>query len=244
MQADVSTSGMARLGAGLQLDQALPLPTKANPWSLSRVTVPKEGEAPVDQLRVELVELTTGVDPTKHRLTVVKQPNTGALQPAFEVTADGNVHIFHDLKIGGARIEGVLPGSPTTLADLAAEEGDLLAQAQAILNVHTDTDLKGSVALTTPPKPFLAFTITLTATSAVTNVAVYRSVIVGSVVHEKGFLQQGSSVTPATPLTVDGTFNAGLFATGTLIHVVVLAIGVGTDGQPRSAFARLMAAKP
>jgi hypothetical protein len=226
----------------LRFDDAHPAPAQARPWTVARVAVSADGQQ-FEQLRFELVELTQGVDATANSFAI-GVPRGALTTPPLVVGADGTVSVARDLEVAGAIVKGALGGGAGTLADLAMQEGDLLAQAQAILNRSANTELTATMISNGFVGSVLRFTVTLNATLQVDDVAVYRTVVVGSGIQLRGFLSSGRVVRPAASVTIQGSVDAATVASGVAIQVPILAIGVGPDGQPRSATTQLNVNKP
>lgn len=226
------------------LDTPVSPPPAAVPWSLYRATVTRPDQTVVEQLRLEVGEVKSGVDPHSLELLVM-QGGTGAEQDLLHVDAGTTVTIPNNLTVEGfTTVTGTtspLPGG-ATLSSLAAQEADLLAMAQVILNRLTNTDLQATqVGTPTIAGSQVTYTLRLTtsATTAVSGVAVYQTVIGPAQLISHQFIAQGLNLPAASTHDITQTTDAG--ATGLTVTIAVLAIGVGQDGQPRTATLQLQA---
>ena len=222
-------------GGRVVLDTAIPAPSAAAPWSLYRATYTRPDHTVAEQLRLEIGELKTGVDP--HALELfVAQDGTGAVNDLVHVDASGTVTIS-----GGLVVEGVATasGSPsplpdgTTLASLAAQEADLLASAQLILNQLTNTDLRAEHTGVTHSGTDVTYTLRLVSSpaTAVNAVSAYETVTGPAGLISTELVAQSIDVPANT--TSDVARSIDVHATGLTVTIAVVAIGVGQDGQPR-----------
>jgi hypothetical protein len=240
---DSSVAGAVYAPRPVVLDTPVAPPTAAVPWSLYRATVTRPDKTVVEQLRLEVGEVKSGVDPHSLELLVM-QGGTGAEKDLLYVDAGTTVTIPKNLTVEGfTTVTGTtspLPGG-ATLSSLAAQEADLLAMAQVILNQLTNTDLRATqVGTPAIAGSQVTYTLRLTtsATIAVSGVAVYETVIgTGLISHQ--FIAQGLNVPAASTHDITRTTDVG--ATGIAVTIGVLAIGVGQDEQPRTATLQLQA---
>ena len=233
-----SVAGAVQVSGSVALAAAIPAPSAASPWSLYRATVTLPDKTVAEQLRLEVGEVKTGVDP--HALELLVAPGgTGAGQDLLHVDAGGTVTIPGSLTVEGVTtVSGWATTGPgggtgaTTLSGLAASEANVLAAAQALLNQLTNTDLKASAQGVSSAGGTVSYTLQLasSATMAVTDIAAYETVVVGSSVVSRQFVAQGVNLSPAGTADIPRTI-----AVGGSAHVAVLAIGAGQDGQPRAA---------
>jgi hypothetical protein len=235
ISADAGLGGDLQAGGRVVLERAIAAPPAAAPWSLYRSTLIRPDKTVVEQLRLEVGELKSGVDPQALELLVAAD-GTGAATDLMHVDASGTVTIT-----GGLTVEGVATatGSPgplpagTTLASLAAQQADLLAAAQLVLNQLTDTDLRAGHAGVTHAGTIVSYTLQLTssAATAVNGVSAYETVTgpPGSI--SRRFVAQGIDLPAGSTADVARSIDVG--ATGLTVTIAVVAIGVGQDGQPR-----------
>lgn len=241
---DTSVAGAVHAAQPVVLDTPIPPPPAALPWSLYRATLTRPDQTVVEQLRLEIGEVTSGVDP--HSLeSLVMQGGTGTGKNLLHVDAGGTVTICGPLTVAGfTTVTGTTVPLPAgqTLSSLAAQEADLLARAQVILNRLTNTDLQATQAGTpTTAGNQVTYTLQLatSATTAVSGVAVYETVIAPARLIHRQFIAQGLNLPPAGTHDITQTIDVG--ATGMTVTIAVLAIGVGQDGQPRTATLQLHA---
>jgi len=225
----VQVSGSATLAA------AIPAPSAASPWSLYRATVTRPDKTVAEQLRLEVGEVKTGVDPHALELLIAQ----GAGPDLLHVDAGGTVTISGGLTVVGVTtVSGWATTGPgggtgaTTLSGLAASEANVLAAAQALLNNLTNTDLKASAQGVSSAGGTVSYTLHLasSAATAVTDIAAYETVVVGGSVVSRQFVAQGVNLSPAGTADIHRAIPVG----GTA-NIAVLAIGAGQDGQPRAA---------
>ena len=234
VSANAGLDGDLQAGGLVILEAAIPAPPAAAPWSLYRATSTRPDNTVVDQLRLEVGELKSGVDPRALEL-VVAPHGTGGTKDLMYVDASGTVTISGHLTVEGVATATGSPGplpAGTTLASLAAEEADLLAAAQLVLNQLTDTDLRAGHAGVTHVGTIVSYTLRLINSSpaAVNAVAAYETVTATTPI-SRGFVAQNVDVPAGSTVGVTRTINAG--GTGLTVTITVVAIGVGQDGQPR-----------
>lgn len=231
-----SVADAVQVSGSVALATAVPAPSAASPWSLYRATVTLPDKTVAEQLRLEVGEVKTGVDPHALELLIAQG---GAGQDLLHVDAGGTVTIPGSLTVEGVTtVSGWATSGPgggtgaTTLSGLAASEANVLAAAQALLNQLTNTDLKASAQAVSSAGGTVSYTLQLasSATMAVTDIAAYETVVVGGSVVSRQFVAQGVSLSPAGTADIPRTIPVG----GTA-NVAVLAIGAGQDGQPRAA---------
>lgn len=226
------------------LATAVPAPSAASPWSLYRTTVTRPDKTVREQLRLEIGEVKTGGDPQALEL-LIAQGGTGAGQDLLHVDATGNVTIPNGLVVQGVTTVGGGAGAggsggagsgATTLSGLVAQEANVLAMSQALLNQLTNTDLRMPFPSPAPAASagVVSYTLQLANSSAatITAVAAYETAVAGSTVLSKQFVVQGVNLPAAGSYNINRTITAG---TGQNVTVTVLAIGAGQDGQPRTA---------
>ena len=236
ISADADLDGELQADGGrMILDTAVPAPPAAAPWSLYRATFTRPDHTVAEQLRLEVGELKSGVDP--HALELfVAQNGTGTVNDLLHVDASGTVTIPGNLVVEGV---ATATGSPsplpagTTLSSLAAQEADLLASAQLVLNQLTNTDLQAGHASVGHSNTRVSYTLQLTSSSAtaVNGVSAYETVTGPTSPISRGFVAQDISLPAGSTANVARTIDVG--ATGLTVTIAVVAIGVGQDGQPR-----------
>jgi hypothetical protein len=243
--ASVSVAADVRTAGAVTLTTPVPPPPAATPWSLYRATLTRPDKTVAEQLRLEVGEAKAGADPHALEL-LVRRRGTGTAAELLHVDAGGTVTIAGHLKVEGfTTVTGqpsALPNAPT-LSSLAAQEADLLAQAQILLNQLTDTNLLAT-QLPGPPPPanHVSYTLRLSSVAmAVTAVAAYETVIdlSTSMRISNHFVAQGIDLPAGTTNDTARLIDVG--AAGQTVSVVVLAIGVGQDGQPRTGTLRFQA---
>jgi hypothetical protein len=242
---DTSLAGEVQGGGRVVLDTPVPPPPAALPWSLYRATLTRPDKTVVEQLRLEVGEVKSGVDPHALEL-LVAQGGTGAVKELLRVDASGTVTIPGPITVEGyTTVTGQaspLPAAPT-LSSLAAQEADLLAMAQVLLNQLTDTDLRAVVSGTPTAAGSDAVTYTLglvnLSATAVQGIAAYETVIGSAGLISHQFIAQGIDLPAASTHDITRTVTAGPHPTP--VTIAVLAVGVGQDGQPRTATLRFTA---
>ena len=243
--ANVSVEAEVRAAGAVTLTTPVPALPTATPWSLYRATLTRPDKTVAEQLRLEVGEAKAGADPHALEL-LVTQGGTGTAADLLHVDAGGTVTIAGDLVVEGFTTmtgqPSALPNAPT-LTSLAAQEADLLAQAQILLNQLTDTNLLATQLPGPPPPPnAVSYTLRLSSVAmAVTAVAAYETVIdlAGNTPISSQFVAQGIDLPAGSTNDTVRQINVG--AAGQTISVVVLAIGVGQDGQPRTGTLRFQA---
>lgn len=240
-----SVAGPAQAAGPVVFDVPVPAPAAALPWSLYRATLTRPDQTVAEQLRLEVGEVKSGVNALGLELLVM-QGGTGAGQDLLRADAGANVTIPGKLVVKGFTTAAGFPGVPgaPTLSALAAQEANLLAQAQVLLNKLTDTDLRAVQAGTwTPSGNTVIYKIELvsSATTAVSSVAVYETVInlATSKLVSSQFVGRGINLAAASTYDIARTVDVGSNPTPVLI--AVLAVGVGQDGQPRTGTLRFQA---
>jgi hypothetical protein len=236
VSADADLDGELEAGGGRAvLNTAVPAPPAAAPWSLYRTTFTRPDKTVAEQLRLEVGELKSGVDP--HALDLfVAQDGTGTVNDLLHVDANGTVTISGSLVVEGvATASGSpnpLPGG-TTLAGLAAQEADLLASAQLVLNQLTNMDLRAEHVGVTHSNTVVSYTLRLasSAATAVNAVSAYETVTGPVNVISSGLVAQAIDLPAGSTSDVARSIDVG--ATGLTVTIAVVAIGVGQDGQPR-----------
>lgn len=243
--ANVSVEAEVQTAGAVTLTTPIPPPPAATPWSLYRATLTRPDKTVAEQLRLEVGEARAGVDPNALEL-LVTQGGTGATADLLHVDAGGTVTIAGDLVVEGFTTmtgqPSALPNAPT-LSSLAAQEAGLLAQAQILLNQLTDTNLRATW-LSGPPPPanHVSYTLRLSSVAmTVTAVAAYETVVdlSSNKAISSQFVAQGIDLPAGSSNDTARLIDVG--AAGQTISVVVLAIGVGQDGQPRSGTLRFQA---
>lgn len=242
---DTSVTGSAQAAGPVVFDTPVPPPAAALPWSFYRATLTRPDQTVAEQLRLEVGEVKSGVNARGLELLVV-QGGTGAEQDLLHADAGANVTIPGNLVVKGFTTAAGFPGVPeaATLSALAAQEANLLAQAQVLLNQLTDTDLRAlQVGTWTHSGNTVAYTLRLvsSAATAVSSVAVYETVInlaVSTLVSNQ-FVGRDINLAAASTYDIARTINIGSHPTPVLI--AVLAVGVGQDGQPRTGTLRFQA---
>ena len=241
---DTTVAGAVQAAQPVVLDTPISPPPAALPWSLYRAMLTRPDQTKVEQLRLEIGEVTSGVDP--HGLeSLVMKGGTGTGKNLLHVDAGGTVTIPGPLTVAGfTTVTGTTVPLPAgqTLSSLAAQEADMLALAQLILNRLTNTDLQATqVGTPTTAGSQVTYTLQLvtSATTAVSGVAVYETVIAPARLISRQFIAQGLNLPPAGTYDITQTIDVG--ATGMTVTIAVLAIGVGQDGQPRTATLQLHA---
>lgn len=223
----------------------MPPPAAALPWSLYRAVLTRPDQTVAEQLRLEVGALTSGVNAHGLELLVMRGGNDAG-QDLLHVDAGASVTIPGDLVVKGFTTAAGFPGVPAapTLSSLAAQEANLLALAQVLLNQLTDTDLRAHQAGTwTASGNTVAYTLRLlsSAATAVSSIAVYETVInlVASTLISKKFIGRDINLATSSMLDIARTITVGPHPTPVLI--AVLAVGVGQDGQPRTGTLRFQA---
>ena len=172
-----SVAGAVQVKGVMALATAMPPPSAASAWSLYRATVTRPDKSVAEQLRLEVGEVKSGVDPRALELLVARG-GTGAEQDLLHVDAGGTVTIPGGLVVEGTTTVsgGAGPGA-TTLSGLAAQEANLLAMGQVLLNQLTNTDLKASAQGVSRGGSTVSYTLQLASTTAVTDIAAYETVV-------------------------------------------------------------------
>ena len=236
-----SVTGEVKAAGRVALGTPVPAPSAASPWSLYRAAVTRPDKTMAEQLRLEIGEVKSGVDPRALEL-LVAQGGTSPAKNLLHVDGGGTVTIPGGLVVEGfTAVSGGAGPAATTLSGLAAQEADVPAMARALLNQLTDTDLKA--AYQNPPTVadgVVSYTLQLTssASTAVTRIAAYE-IVIGTVtathltsVLSRQFVAQGVNLSPGSSYRINRTIRAG---PGRNVSVAVLAARAGPDGQPRSA---------
>lgn len=245
VSADTSVTGSAQAAGPVVFDVPGPPPAAALPWSLYRATLTRPDQSVAEQLRLEVGEVKSGVNPRGLELLVMRG-GSGAEQDLLHADAGANVTIPGKLVVKGFTTAAGFPGVPgaPTLSALAAQEANLLAQAQVLLNKLTDTDLRAlQVGTWTHSGNTVTYTVRLvsSAATAVSSVAVYETVInlAANTLVSGQFVGRDINLAAASTYDIARTINAGSHPTPVLI--AVLAVGVGQDGQPRTGTLRFQA---
>jgi hypothetical protein len=235
---DVSVAGEVLSGGRLRLHAAAPAPQAAVPWSLYRATLTRPDKTVAEQLRLEVGEVKSGVDPGAVEL-LVATGGKGAARDLLRVDASTTVTIGSLCVEGFTTVTG-FPGplpAGTTLSSLAAQEAQLLAVAQVLLGQLTNSDLQAALHVGPAVSGGAAVTYTLRLTSAattvVTAVSVYETVVNLTTNELAGsqFIAQGIDLPAAGTHDVARTVTLGPHPTSA--SIAIMAVGVGQDGQPR-----------
>jgi hypothetical protein len=242
---DTSVAGPVQAAGPVVFDTPVPPPAAALPWSLYRATLTRPDQTVAEQLRLEVGAVTSGVN--AHGLDLlVMQGGTGAEQDLLHADAGASVTIPGNLVVKGFTTAAGFPGVPAapTLSSLAAQEANLLALAQVLLNQLTDTDLRAhQVGTWTASGNTVAYTLRLvsSAATAVSSVAVYETVInvTASTPISNKFIGRDINLPASSTHDIARTIIVGPHPTQVLI--AVLAVGVGQDGQPRTGTLRFQA---
>lgn len=242
---DTSVTGPAQVAGPVAFDAPVPPPAAALPWSLYRATLTHPDHTVAEQLRLEVGEVKSGVNARSLELLVMSG-GTGAERDLLHADAGANVTIPGKLVVKGFTTLAGFPGAPTapTLSALAAQEANLLALAQVLLNQLTDTDLRVlQVGTWTHSGNTVAYTLRLvtSAATAVSSIAIYETVInlAASTPISNQFVGRDINLAAASTYDVTRTIIVGSHPTPVLI--AVLAVGVGQDGQPRTGTLRFQA---
>ena len=236
---DASVAGDIRAGGPVRLHTPVPAPQAAAPWSLYRASLTRPDKTVVEQLRLEVGEVKSGVNPGALELLVAKG-GIGAEQDLLRVDAGTTVTVGGSLTVEGFSTVTGFPGplpAGTTLSSLAAQEAQLLAVAQVLLTQLTNTDLRATLHAGPAPSGSTAVSYTLrlasSATTTVTSVAAYETVVnvSTSTLISSQFIAQGIDLPAASTHDVARTVTLGPHPTPA--SIAVMAIGVGQDGQPR-----------
>jgi hypothetical protein len=236
---DISVAGEVQSGGRVRLPAPAPAPQAAVPWSLYRATLTRPDKTVAEQLRLEVGEVKSGVNPDAVELLVARG-GKGAAHDLLHVDGEGTVTIGGPLTVEGFSTVTGFPGplpAGTTLSSLAAQEAQLLAVAQVLLSQLTNPDLRA--ALHAGPAPWgstaVSYTLRLasSATAAVTAVAAYETVVSlpDSTLISSKFIAQGINLPAAS--THDVVRRVTLGPHPTRASIAIMAIGVGQDGQPR-----------
>jgi hypothetical protein len=236
---DISVAGEVQVGGRVRLHAPAPAPQAAVPWSLYRATLTRPDKTVAEQLRLEVGEVKSGVNPGAVEL-LVATGGKGAAQDLLRVDGVTTVTIGGPLTVEGFSTVTGFPGplpAGTTLSSLAAQEAQLLAVAQVLLNQLTNSDLQAALHAGPAVSGGTAVTYTLrltsSATTAVTAVAVYETVVnlTTNALASSQFIAQGIDLPAASSHDVARTVTLGPHPTSA--SVAIMAVGVGQDGQPR-----------
>jgi hypothetical protein len=185
-----------------------------------------------EQLRIEPGEVKAGDDPAAQKLLIASSAGAALLR----VAANGTVTIPGKLKVTGhITVAGGAPGGSgggaKTLSALAAREANVLADAQALFNTLTNTDLVTSNQGISTHHRRRSYKLKLATSgaTAVNGIAVYQTVIAGGSVLSRRFIARGVNLQKAS------TTDFSVSIPDRHVTVNVLAAGVGDDGQPRAA---------
>jgi len=235
---ETSLDGDVRAGGLVVLGIPVPPPAAALPWSLYRAALTRPDKTVAEQFRLEAGEVKSGIDPHAREL-LVATGGTGAVKDLLHVDTGGTVTIPGKLVVEGFTTVTGQSGplaAAATLSSLAAQEADLLAQAQVLLNRLTDTDLRAQLkAGPAAAAPAVTYTMQLASSAAVavTSVAAYETVVNLSTnkVISQQFVAQGISLPAGSTYDITRTVAVGPHQTRA--SITVLVIGAGQDGQPR-----------
>jgi hypothetical protein len=86
-------------------------PAAPAPWQIYRTSV-KEDNATIRQLRFEILHPGDKGEPTSYRFAIGTR-TAGVFSPCFSVSANCNLTIAGDLKVGGQVVEGPIQADPT-----------------------------------------------------------------------------------------------------------------------------------
>jgi hypothetical protein len=229
---------------GLAWERPGTTPTAAEPWALYRARVERSG-VPVEQLRAELGEVRAGVDPSAVQLRVLQAGAPVDEQELLCVDATRTVTVPGKLVVTGTftvrNTAGLGDGAgdtPTTLPDLAEEAADAIARAQLLLAARANIDLR--VEQESAPAvagDTLRYTVALVSGPgvAISAAAAYETVVAGNQARSKRFLIRDLDLAAGARRSVSSEVDVTGVAAGTPIVLTVLAIGVGPDGEPRTA---------
>jgi hypothetical protein len=238
-----TVTGPATAVAPVTLAAASPAPQAAAPWSLYRATVTRPDKTVAEQLRIEVGEVKAGGNPALTEVLLASGGDTWTdlmwLDASGSVTFPGTLTVAGVITVlggagGGPAGTGSGSAAPATLSALAASEANVLADAQALLNTLTNTDLVATNQGISHAGGAVSYTLRLatSAATAVNSISAYETIIAGGTVLSRKFVAQGVSLQPSSstdlvvPVTVGG---------GSSVTVNILAAGVGQDGQPRAA---------
>ena len=242
---DTSVAGPAHAAGPVVFDAPVPPPAAALPWSLCRATLTRPDQTVAEQLRLEVGEVKSGVNARGLELLVMRG-GTGAEQDLLHADAGANVTIPGNLVVKGFTTAAGFPGVPgaPTLSALAAQEANLLALAQVLLNQLTDTDLRAhQVGTWTALGNTVAYTLRLVSSAAtdVSSIAVYETVVnlAASTLVSNQFIGRDINLPAASTYDIARTIIVGSHPTP--VFVTALAVGVGQDGQPRTGTLRFQA---
>jgi hypothetical protein len=242
---DTSVAGPAQAAGPVVFDVPASPPAAALPWSLYRATLTRPDQTVAEQLRLEVGEVKSGVNARGLELLVMRG-GTGAEQDLLHADAGANVTIPGNLVVKGFTTVAGFPGVPDapTLSALAAQEANLLALAQVLLNQLTDTDLRAhQVGTWTASGNTVAYTLRLVSSAAtdVSSIAVYETVVnlAASTLVSNQFIGRDINLPASNTHDIARTITVGPHPTPVLI--AVLAVGVGQDGQPRTGTLRFQA---